>query len=199
MNLVVGATGLLGQEICRQLRAVGQPVQALVRTTSDPVKVEHLVKLGVLPVYGDLKEQGSLAKACRNVTAVISTASCTFSRQAGDNIATVDQDGQLALVEAAKATGVKHFVFISFPDLADIQYPLTRAKRAVERRLRESGMVYTSLQANFFIEVWLSAAWGLTMPTQLRPSTGDGHGKISWVSVPGCGEVCGGGAEQPGS
>jgi uncharacterized protein YbjT (DUF2867 family) len=29
MNLVVGATGVLGGEICRQLRQAGKPVRAL--------------------------------------------------------------------------------------------------------------------------------------------------------------------------
>ncbi|MBU2678293.1 MAG: NmrA family NAD(P)-binding protein, partial [Gammaproteobacteria bacterium] len=46
MNLVVGATGLLGGEICRQLVAEGKQVKALVRSTSDPVKVEALQRLG---------------------------------------------------------------------------------------------------------------------------------------------------------
>ena len=46
MNLVVGATGLLGGEICRQLVAGGKLVKALVRSTSDPVKVEALQRLG---------------------------------------------------------------------------------------------------------------------------------------------------------
>jgi len=35
MHLVVGATGLLGSEICRLLAAEGKPARALVRQTSD--------------------------------------------------------------------------------------------------------------------------------------------------------------------
>ncbi|PYP16557.1 MAG: hypothetical protein DMD52_07275 [Gemmatimonadetes bacterium] len=42
MILVVGATGLLGGEICRRLRERGQPVRALARHTSDPSKVQRL-------------------------------------------------------------------------------------------------------------------------------------------------------------
>src|SRR4051794_18375878 len=34
MVLVVGATGLVGTEVCRRLRARGEPVRALVRSTS---------------------------------------------------------------------------------------------------------------------------------------------------------------------
>jgi uncharacterized protein YbjT (DUF2867 family) len=50
MNLVVGATGMLGGEICRRLAARGKPVRALVRATSDPAKVEALQALGIVPL-----------------------------------------------------------------------------------------------------------------------------------------------------
>ncbi len=46
MNLVVGATGNLGGEICRRLAARGKPIRALVRETSDPKRVHALAELG---------------------------------------------------------------------------------------------------------------------------------------------------------
>src|SRR5687768_15904350 len=115
MNLVVGSTGLLGTEICRLLAAEGKPVRALVRQTSDPTKVAQLESLRVEIVQGDLKDRSSLVAACRNVNAVISTASSTLSRTAGDSIQTVDLEGQINLIDAAKAAGVRRFILISFP------------------------------------------------------------------------------------
>jgi uncharacterized protein YbjT (DUF2867 family) len=47
VNLVVGATGLLGSEVCRLLAAEGKPVRALVRQTSDQTKVAQLESLNV--------------------------------------------------------------------------------------------------------------------------------------------------------
>ena len=73
MNLVVGATGMLGSEICRQLAAAGKPVRALVRATSDPAKVEKLVAHGAEIFEGDVREPASLAVACQGASAVIST------------------------------------------------------------------------------------------------------------------------------
>src|SRR2546428_10269459 len=102
MNLVIGATGLLGGEICRQLRQAGKPVRALTRATADPVKVEQLKRSGATLVQGDLKDRVSLDAACRGVATVITTASTTFSRQAGDSIQTVDLEGQGRLGHAAK-------------------------------------------------------------------------------------------------
>ena len=52
MNLVVGATGMLGSEICRRLTAAGKPVRALVRATSDQAKVDKLKGHGVELVQG---------------------------------------------------------------------------------------------------------------------------------------------------
>ena len=46
MILVVGATGLVGSEICGQLAARGKQVRALVRATADPAKVDRLRALG---------------------------------------------------------------------------------------------------------------------------------------------------------
>ena len=182
MNLVVGATGLLGSEICHQLRAQGQNVRALVRRTSDPSKLQALRDAGVEIVEGDLKERASLDGACQGVTAVISTASSTLSRQEGDSIESVDRQGQLDLIEASIAAGVERFVFVSFPDNPDNQYPLTESKRAVEKHLMESGLDYTILQAGYFMEVWLSPALGFDYPNAKARIYGSGNGKGSWIS-----------------
>src|SRR6266850_6932271 len=159
MILVVGATGLLGAEICRLVTQRGNPLRALVRGTSNPDRVAHLKSIGAEQVRGDLKDQGSLDAACRGASAVISTASSTMSRQEGDSIESVDRQGQLHLIEAAAAAGVQQLILISFSSFAP-DFPLQSAKRAVEKRLRESGMTYTILQPTFFTEVWLSPALG---------------------------------------
>lgn len=182
MRLVVGATGLLGLEICRRLCDAEEPLRALVRPTSDPAKRAELERLGAELFEGDLKDSASLERACSGVRSVISTASSTLSRQEGDSIESVDERGQLALVAAAQAAGAEHFVFVSFRDNPGIQYPLTRAKRAVESRLKESGLPYTIVQASYFMEVWLSPALGFDFAQGKATIYGDGHNKLSWVS-----------------
>ncbi len=74
MNLVVGATGVLGTEICRLLAEQGKKVRALVRRTSAQEKRDALQKLGVLQIEGDLKDRSSLEQACRAVENILSTA-----------------------------------------------------------------------------------------------------------------------------
>jgi len=181
-TLVVGATGLVGQDICQRLATAGHQVRALVRATSDPRKRDALAALGVELVEGDLKDAASLARACAGVQAVISTASSTLSRQEGDSIESVDQQGQLTLVATARDAGVDRFVFVSFRDNPRIQFPLTVAKRTVERALMSSGMTYTILQASYFMEVWLTPALGFDVANGRARLYGDGIGPTSWIS-----------------
>ena len=181
MNLVVGATGLLGSEICRLLAAEGKPVRGLVRSTSDRAKFERLQGLGVEIVEGDLKDRPSLTAACRGASAVISTSSSTLSRQEGDSIQSVDREGQLDLIDAAKAAEVDRFVLVSFHHM-DVEFPLQSAKREVEQHLKESGMTYTILQPSFFMEVWLSPGLGFDTANATAQIYGSGENQVSWIS-----------------
>lgn len=180
--LVVGATGLLGARITRLLRDAGRPVRALVRPSAEPAKRAALETLGAELVTGDLKDPSSLDGACRGVTAIVSTASATISRQPGDSILTVDREGQLALIDAAERAQVKRLTFVSFPPRS-LDYELQRAKRAVEARLRESRLSFTILQPVSFCEVWLSPRAGFDPMRGTVRVFGSGEHPVSWVSV----------------
>jgi NADH dehydrogenase len=180
--LVVGSTGFLGMEICRQLINAGKNVIALVRHSSDPAKVKALQRLGAGIREGDLKNPASIRKAMVGVDCVISTASSTLSRQEGDSIETVDYNGQLNLIQAAGDGGVKQFIYISFCPMAQ-QFPLQTAKRKVEEKLMESNMNYTILQPGFFMEVWLGPAVGFDFQHAKVTIYGEGKNKMNWISL----------------
>jgi NADH dehydrogenase len=183
MNLVVGATGVLGTEICSQLARKSRPVRALVRKSSSPERVEALRKLGAELVTGDLTERGSLDAACRGVHTVFSTATAIQSQQEGNTLDRVDREGQANLVDAAAAAGVKRFVFISFRmGRDDVDFPLRAAKRATAERLRSSGMPWTVIEASIFMEVWLGPHLGFDAANGRARVIGSGDQKISWVS-----------------
>ena len=183
MNLVVGATGMVGTEICRLLAASGRSVKALVRASSDRAKVENLKRLGATVVRGDLRDRLSLKTACDGVNAVISTASSMpFAYAPGENTPQrTDQDGCLSLIDVAREAGVQQFVYTSFPPMA-ASFPLQDAKRAVEARLRDSGLMHTILRPTYFTEVWLSPAVGFDHANFKATVYGTGENAISWIS-----------------
>ncbi len=184
MILVVGATGLVGGEVCRQLTAAGMPVRALIRPAK-PDRIDSLRSLGVDTVVGDLRDTRSLATACRDIDAIVSTvSSMPFSYQAGVNdIATVDTDGMRTLIETATRAGVKRFVYTSFSGHIDIPSPLVQAKRTIEGMLMASRLDWTILRPSYFMEVWLTPAVGFDAEHGKATLFGTGKSPISFIAI----------------
>src|ERR1700737_3202844 len=184
MILVAGATGLVGREVCKLLLDRKKAVRAMLRRTSNSELVAELKRRGAESVEADLKNPKSLDAACRNIETVVSTISSTFSRQEGDSIETVDRQGNINLIDAAKRAGVRRFVFVSFDHQnAPVPAPLTEAKKAVEQHLMKSGMEYAILHARFFMEVWLTPALGFDPANGKATIYGSGTNPISWISL----------------
>lgn len=181
MNLVVGSTGLLGSAVCLKLAKAGKPVLGLVRDLNSE-KARTLAAAGVNLVPGDLKDPASLRRAAADVTTVICTASCTFSRREGDSIESVDHLGVQSLIDAAEQCGVKRFIFVSF-ESGDDDSPLARAKQDAEARLKGSKLEWTILQPGLFCEVWLSPALGFDVREGKVRIYGEGDRNVSYVAV----------------
>lgn len=184
MILVIGATGMVGTEICRLLAADGKPVKVMVRESSNQAKVQKLKKLGAQIVHGDVRDRSTLKSALDEATVVIATmSSMPFSYVPGENnIEKVDHDGMMNLIDGARTSGVQHFIYTSFSGQIDLDFPLRNAKRAVEKHLRDSGMVYTILRPSFFMEVWLTAAVGFDVVNDKVQLCGDGTKPVSYIS-----------------
>ena len=182
MNLVVGATGNVGGAVCELLRSRDMPVRAMVRATSDSERVRRLEQLGAEVVRGELRDPGSLARACDGVATVVSGAT-TIGSLGTDPISAVDRDGQLSLVDAARNAGVDHFIYVSYTRRVDTDDPLTQAKRAVEERLRTSGMAFTILRPSYFMEMWLGPALGWDLAGGNARVLGGGEQRVSWISA----------------
>lgn len=146
--LIVGATGTLGRQVARRAIDEGYKVRCLVRSTK---KAAFLKEWGAELVKGDLCYPQTLEPALEGITKIIdaSTSRATDSL----TIKQVDWDGKVALIQAAKAANVEHFIFFSILD-AD-QYPnvpLMEIKRCTELFLAESGLNYTILNLAGFMQ-----------------------------------------------
>jgi len=181
MILVVGSTGFLGGLIARRLLEQGHSVRTMVRPGSS---YEALAGSGAEPVFGDLKDPDSLQTACRGIDTVITTANSAH-RGGADTVETLDRMGNRNLIEAAEAAGVRHFIFVSALGASEeSNIPLMRAKAETERYLRWSGMRYTVLQPNMFMDVWIPMLVGNAVQAG-QPVTlvGEGRRKHSMIAV----------------
>ena len=141
MILVVGATGIVGGMITRQLLEQGKEVRILVRSNSPSAQLaqegratsaEELIEAGAQPVYGDLRDRASLDAAVGGVETVISTAN-SAGRGGDDNPQSVDLEGNRNLIEAARDAGVGHFIFVSALG-ADPDHPAPLCKRRAKAK-----------------------------------------------------------------
>lgn len=181
MILVVGATGTLGGKITHNLLAKGKPVRVLVRPRSI---YRPLMEAGAQAVFGDLKDPKSLEVACHGVDVVISTANSAL-RGGEDNAETVDLQGNRNLIDAAREAGVKQYIFVSALGVSpDHPAPFFRAKARTEEYLKESGLTYTILAPNAFMEIWPGMLVG-TPALRGLPVTlvGEGLRKHSFISM----------------
>src|SRR5215217_6261454 len=109
MILVVGASGKLGGAVARRLMAEGEYVRAMSRA---PDRLAPLGRLGADVVAGDLTDPASLVRACDGVSRVLAAAHAFLGRGAND-MRQVDDLGNRRLIDAAHASGIRHFVFTS--------------------------------------------------------------------------------------
>lgn len=181
MILIVGATGQLGGLITRKLLAKSQSVRILAREAS---AWQLLADAGAQVVFGDLKERASLDAACEGVDVVITTANSAL-RGGEDNVQTVDTNGNRNLIDAAREANVKQFIFTSaFGVSPDSPVPLFQAKAHSEAYLRSSGLPYTILAPDVFMDVWIPMIFaGPVMSGQPGTIIGEGHRKHSFIAV----------------
>jgi len=162
MILVIGATGTTGGEVARSLAAHGAKVRALVR---NPAKAGHLMDAGVETVTGDLDHPESLASALRGVERVF-LATSPDPRTA---------EIQIAAIRAARAAGVQHVVKISVVGAAkDSPVLLGRLHWETEEALKASGLAWTILQPNFFMQNMLASAQAIAATGVLHAPAADG-------------------------
>jgi len=179
--LVAGATGALGRRICTELRRRNGAVRALVRDATGRT-ASDLAAEGIEIATGDLEDPGSLPAALEGIGTVVSTATAFPRDERPDAIERVDAAGNTALVAAAERAGVERFVFVSFRPIA-IDFPLQRAKRAVEERLARSSLDYVSLRPGKFMDIWFSPLCGFDAAGGRATIFGRGVSAVTWIAA----------------
>jgi uncharacterized protein YbjT (DUF2867 family) len=178
--LVAGATGRQGGATVRALLERGYAVRALTRNP-DSEKAQKLAAQGVQVVKGDLGDVASLRAAADGVHGVFSVTD--FWEHGHDLEVTHGKN----LADAAKAAGVKHFVYTSVGGAnRAARVPHFQSKWRVEEYLHTLPMPSTILRPVSFMENWdpdeVAAgrlAWPLSPTTHLQQISIDDIGRLA--------------------
>ncbi len=181
MILIVGASGCLGSAVSRRLLARRLPVRVASRR---PASLAGLRACGAEVRLLDLAREDMLTPACEGVTTVFAAAHALLGRGAHRS-EVVDRDGHLALIEAARAAGVRRFVYTSVLRASpDHPVDFWRTKSLVEQALKSSGMEFTILRPSAFMDIHAHRLIGRAILTGRRVQLmGPGTKRRNFVAV----------------
>ncbi|MGZ4662246.1 MAG: SDR family oxidoreductase [Arthrobacter sp.] len=136
---VTGSTGQLGGMVARMVAEAGLPQRLLVREVGRAPDLPGAVP--VVTTYGD----PVLARASLEG---VKTLFMVSAAEAEDRLRQ-----HYTFVDAAAEAGVQHVVYTSFYGAApDAAFTLARDHFATEERIKASGMDYTFLRDNFYLD-----------------------------------------------
>lgn len=136
---VTGSTGVLGGLVARQLADAGFPQRLLMRDAGRAPELQDAP--AVVVSYAD-------AVLARSALEGVKTLFMVSAAEAEDRL-----QQHYTFVDAAAAAGVQHVVYTSFSGAApDATFTLARDHYATEERIRNSGMAFTFLRNNFYLD-----------------------------------------------
>lgn len=184
MILVTGATGSNGIEIIKRLAARNVQVRAMVRNQE---RAKAIAAPNVEVVEADFDRPETMLAALTGVERAFLLTNSSEHVQAQ----------QIAFVDAAKQSGVKRIVYLSQFE-ADDTSPVRflRYHAVVETALKSSGMAYTFLRPNLFMQGVLN--FRSTIATQNAFYAAAGDAKVSAVDVRDIADVAVAALTEPG-
>ena len=195
MVLVTGATGFIGRRVVARLTAVGRQVRCLVR----PAYKERWLPPGVSVhmVAGDLADLPALRVALQDVDSVVHLASI-WTERGLRTFESVNYQGTLNLLEAAKEVGASRIVFMSHAGAdRNSAFAFLRSKGLAEEAIKLSHLRYTILRPSWVYgpdDGWTTlAAMTLKAVPFAFPVVGDGQTRLQplWVDdLAVCVEQC---------
>ncbi|MGI8352501.1 SDR family oxidoreductase [Niallia circulans] len=168
--LVTGATGKLGSKIVNVLLAK-VPADQLAVSVRNPEKAEDLRAKGVDVRHGDFDQPETLAAAFKGIDRLLIISAD------GDTETRIRQHNNA--VNAAKNAGVS---FIAYTSIANAQKStnfLAEVHKATEIAIQKTGIPYSFLRNNWYLENELSTIQGVQGGAPWVTSAGSG--KVGWA------------------
>jgi uncharacterized protein YbjT (DUF2867 family) len=144
--LVSGATGRQGGAVLKHLLKNNLPVRALSRTP-ESLSSQRLISKNIQVVKGDMSDPVSLENAMRDCCSVYSIQN--FFEYGADREILYGKN----MADAAKKTGISHFVYSSVCNAGDhTGVPHFETKNLIEKHIQKIGLNATILRPVKFME-----------------------------------------------
>ncbi len=200
--LVSGGTGFVGSAVVEELLRRGETVAVLGRHAS---KIRDRFGERVDAREGDVAEPQSLPPAMEGVDVVVNAVQFPNSpienRRKGWTFEEVDLKGTRHQVDAAKAAGVRRFVYVSGVGAAkDAERHWFRFKWEAEKYLQDSGMEWCIVRPTWVYgpaDVSLNRFVGFARRLPFVPMFGDGEQAMQPVFIDDVARVVGDAALRP--
>ena len=180
--LVVGATGVLGSEVVRNLLSAGHTVRAFGRRRD---RLQALAALGAETVCGDLRDLDAVSDACADVGQLLTSANGVIGRGA-DSPHRVELLMHRNLCEAAKRHAVRRLVYVSGLNMGGASSPVDifRLKHETEELIKQSGVPYVLLRPTVFMDMWVATLLGDSIRDKgVATLFGDGKRIANFIAV----------------
>ena len=170
--LISGATGNIGTELTKHLAVRGVPFRAMVRNP-DEKSAQGLRDLsGAELVAADFNDPASVGRALTGIERAFLLTHSSAQAEAQ----------QLSFVEQARQAGVRHLIKQSqWAASAESPVRFLRYHAVVEQAIEDSGLAYTFLRPNLFMQGLL--AFKQSIQTQGQLFAPIGEAKVSVVDV----------------
>lgn len=183
--LVTGATGTIGRQVTLALAKAGADVRAAVR---DPAKAEDLSQAGAELVRLDWDDPASVRAAMTGVERLFLLT--PFVEEPSRMVDTA--------LAAAQETGVQHVVRLSAAGAdPNSDFALAREHGRNEDAVKNSGIAWTILQPNFFMDNLVNFGAAQSIKAEGRIYGAAGDGKTSFVSAADVGASAASVLQQP--
>jgi len=145
--LVAGATGYLGRFAVQELKKQGLWIRALARNAS---KLDNLAEYIDEKFIGEITDSNSLSGICKDMDIVFSSIGITKQKD-GLSYMDVDYQANINLLDEAKKSGVKKFIYVSVLNGDKLRYlKICEAKEKFVDELKNSGLDYCIIRPNGF-------------------------------------------------
>ncbi len=143
MIIITGATGRVGSKLVESLLKAGEPVRVLTR---NPQKVANLQAFGAFVVLGDFTQLNTLNAALSGCDRLMDIPPNMLNQA----------EQEIQLFEAAKCAGIKHIVKLSTVKAnPESSCHFFKQHAIAEEYLKQSGVRFSILQSNFFMQNFL--------------------------------------------